>query len=174
MMGRTHLLMGGTAAGIISIAAHVPTTDAALFTGAALVGSLLPDADDSGSLIHKRTKLEESNLLAMAIGFVLRIPLQIIRIFPHRGMTHWPPFAVLPALLCSLLSPILGLGMLFGYIVHLFGDSLTPKGIPGWPLARSLHLLPYGYRIETGYRTEALFALSWSVASAMAVILLVQ
>lgn len=98
---------------------------------AAAIGGLLPDLDHPESVLGRRLKL-------------LSLPLSAL--CGHRGTTHSliAVIALLGALsglatfpagqhLDSVIAPLI-----IGYLSHLFGDSLTPSGIPlFWPAKKT-------------------------------------
>jgi membrane-bound metal-dependent hydrolase YbcI (DUF457 family) len=134
---------------------------------ASLLGSRLPDADQLGTRIHRRTRLERRSLVAALAGGVLRRPMTIFaRLASHRGATHWLLSgaavtiilaAGAGALWASLTLPV-ALGMGCGYGGHLLADACTPHGAPllGPFSVRRIHLLPAGHRVATGGLTDAL------------------
>ncbi len=110
---------------------------AALGLGLAACGALLADIDHPASWVGRRTR-PLSTLVAAVCG--------------HRGLTH----SALAAVLCLWLllagsgrGPLAPLAV--GYLSHLGGDFLTPRGLPlAWPLKRrwALPLLRTGSAAE--------------------------
>lgn len=113
----------------------------AIFYGAVAIGGLAPDIDNARSTLGRR------------LGFVSK---EIMHHFGHRTIMHsliglaiWTALGFgLQQLAVHLLaghlgsyeyniingSKILWLGLVLGYILHLFGDCLTEEGIPiFWP-----------------------------------------
>ena len=84
----THQIAGVGAAAVAGAALDVPTTTAVVLVSAAWLGSLLPDADMAGSRVYRRTRVERRNLLARAVGALVRLPLRLLVLLPHRGFTH--------------------------------------------------------------------------------------
>src|SRR5689334_8851498 len=82
----THQITGVGAAA--AVAAHAPAATAAMLVGAAWVGSLLPDADLAGARLYRRRRIERRLLAARALGLILRLPLRLLTLLPHRGITH--------------------------------------------------------------------------------------
>jgi membrane-bound metal-dependent hydrolase YbcI (DUF457 family) len=95
-----------------------------LFTGIALISTIMPDLD-----LHFKS------------------------IIGHRGVMHSLTFAfILFILLIPLLSFTLALAFLLGYSLHLFGDVLTISGVPlFWPYEKrtGLKLFATGSFFET-------------------------
>jgi inner membrane protein len=92
----------------------------------AVLGSLMPDIDHPKSWVGKRTR-PVSSFIARHCG--------------HRGFTH---SAIIVALCLFLLHNQLGLPknitvpFLVGYLSHLAGDFLTPKGLRlAWPIKKN-------------------------------------
>ncbi len=116
MRGITHILTG--------IIAGIVLYDNFLSVVLTALGSLLPDIDNSGSLISSNTRIK---LLS--------------KIFVHRGFFH---SLLIPALFYFLANEFSQLyavliPLTIGYCVHIFGDSLTPKGVhPLYPLKTPL------------------------------------
>jgi len=119
MMAGSHVALG--AAGWVIAAPYLglPALDP-LALGLAVAGSLLPDIDHPKSWVGQRTR-PTSTIIAAVLG--------------HRGATH----SLLALLGCGWLllhgaphgfvAPVL-----VGYLSHLFGDLLTPRGLRlAWP-----------------------------------------
>jgi membrane-bound metal-dependent hydrolase YbcI (DUF457 family) len=127
---------------------------------AAVYASRLPDVDEPGARIHRRTRLERRHFLAATLGTVLRAPLWLLSLAPHRGFTHWLTTGALVAVACgalaALVMPVLSvpvmLGVACGYLAHTLADACTPSGAPllGPFSMRRVHLLPRRLRIVTG------------------------
>src|SRR6185295_17855998 len=100
-----------------------PAADAVVLVGAAWLGSLLPDADLAGSRVYRRTRVERRVLLARLAGSLARLPLRLLVVLGHRGLTHSLLACAVAALLCgaavSLVAPTLavaaGAGLALGY-----------------------------------------------------------
>jgi membrane-bound metal-dependent hydrolase YbcI (DUF457 family) len=160
----THQIAGVGLAAVAGAAVDVPTTTAVVLAGAAWVGSMLPDADMAGSRVYRRTRVERRNLLARVIGTVIRLPLRLLVLLPHRGITHslfaCALAAVVVAVLVSLVAPTVavaaGTGLAIGYAAHIAADACTPSGVPLLaPVSRSRRwLLPKPARIPTGSLRE--------------------
>lgn len=157
----THEAIGGAA----SLAACVAVqTGPLVATGAfcvSLLGSRLPDLDQPGARIHRRTRLERRSFSAAATGSVLRVPVTIFaRVAKHRGATHWLVTGAAVTIALTLASAAVwstfglpvAIGIGCGYGAHLLADACTPHGAPllGPFRARRVHLLPSGHRIVTG------------------------
>ena len=103
-----------------------------------LIGSTLPDAID------------------------LKIPF-ISKIFEHRGFIHsvWIPSIFIIAFFMSESGRLLDLSAFFfgiGWLTHIVGDSLTPKGImPFTPLSKIKFAPAFLRKIPTGSFQEEIF-----------------
>jgi membrane-bound metal-dependent hydrolase YbcI (DUF457 family) len=152
---------------------------------ASLLGSRLPDADQLGTRIHRRTRLERRSLVAALAGGVLRLPMTIFaRLAIHRGATHWLLSGVAVtiilaaaagALWASLTLPV-ALGMGCGYGGHLLADACTPHGAPllGPFSVRRIHLLPAGHRVATGGLTDALMLITAMITAVVLGLVVLQ
>lgn len=179
MRNGTHVLVGVTAAlgGAQALGSDLATA-AAMSVGAAL-GSPLPDADQLGSRVHRRTRMERRNVLIGAAGLALRIPLVAFALLArHRGVSH-------SLLACAALTiaaagvivalptpaPVLAGGLVLGYAAHVLADGCTPHGVELWaPLSRRrVHFVPHGAHIPTGSVRERLLAVITFLVATMLV-----
>ncbi len=122
-----------------------------IFYGGVAIGGLMPDIDNAHSTIGKR------------LGWLSK---ETMHEFGHRTITHsliglaiWTALGFgLQQLIAHLLaghivaqelnvienSEVLWLALVLGYILHLFGDSLTEEGIPiFWPAKWHLGIPPF-------------------------------
>src|SRR3954469_1204067 len=160
----THQISGVGAAALTAAALDVPVATTAVLIATAWLGSMLPDVDKAGSHIHRRTGPERRPLPVRAAGSLVRLPLRLLTLLPHRGITHSVFACVLAGALAGLLTSIVapalavtaGAGCALGYAAHVAGDACTPSGVPLWaPLSRRRHwLLPRPARIPTGSLRE--------------------
>jgi membrane-bound metal-dependent hydrolase YbcI (DUF457 family) len=139
--------------------------------GASLLGSRLPDADQLGTRIHRRTRVERRSRVAALAGRVLRLPMTIFaRLAKHRGATHWLLSAAAAtialagaagAVWASLTLPV-AIGAGCGYGAHLLADACTTGGAPllGPFSLRRVHLLPRGHRVATGGPADVLMLIA--------------
>ena len=150
MDGQTHLVFGISTAAITASffigRPEISVTSAAIFTGMAALGSLMPDIDSEESLIGRKL---------FTLSFFVN------KLFGHRTYTH---DIFLIGILAFLFAGknIFTLGFFFGYLGHLFLDALTIAGIPCFYLFQTciskkkkrysgnIHLLPYFFRMESG------------------------
>ena len=90
------------------------------------------------------------------LGWLARIPLRLLTLLKHRGITHSLGAAALVTFACSLLSREFALGVGLGYVAHIAADACTPSGVPLFaPLSkRRWWLLPRRGRIPTGSLRE--------------------
>jgi len=152
---------------------------------ASLLGSRLPDADQPGARIHRRTGLERRSLVARCAGRVLRAPMTTFAAFArHRGATHWllsgaATTIVLAgaagALWAPLSLPVL-IGAGCGYGAHLLADACTPHGAPllGPFRGRCVHLLPPRMRVMTGGAGDLLVLIAATLTAAALGLLVLQ
>lgn len=161
MKSLTHEAVGGAA----TLAACAAVDSGGLVaTGAfcaSLLGSRLPDIDQRGARIHRRTQFERRSITVALAGGVLRLPMTIFAaLAKHRGATHWllsgAAATIVLAAAAGAISPGLTLpvaiGTGCGYSAHLLADACTPHGAPllGPFSTRRVHLLPPGHRMVTG------------------------
>jgi membrane-bound metal-dependent hydrolase YbcI (DUF457 family) len=171
----SHQIAGVGLAAVSAAAVDASTSTAAVLLGAAWLGSMLPDADRAGTRVYHRTRLERRVALLGVLGRLVRLPLRLLTLLPHRGVTHsvfaCAAAAVLAGLLVSAADPaVAGVaagGMAIGYAAHLAGDACTPSGIAAWaPLSRRrCWLLPRALRVPTGSLRE--YALTALVAAGL-------
>lgn len=130
----TALMVGGIMApGIVPIAA-------------AVVGSLLPDIDHDNSSINNRLKMSKGAYILLAAGllyyskdpiaYAAAVILIVIGFSRHRAITHSLISVVGMYFLTGYLSDAIQLGVMVGYVMHLFADFFTKQGIE--------LLFPYG------------------------------
>jgi membrane-bound metal-dependent hydrolase YbcI (DUF457 family) len=174
---RTHEAIGAAATLAVCAAVHGGGLLAVGAIGASLLGSRLPDADQLGSRIHRRTRLERRSLAAGLAGRVLRLPMTLFAaLATHRGATHWllsaatvtVALTVVAAALWQQLGPPVAIGIGCGYGAHLLADACTPHGAPllGPFSARRLHLLPPRCRVATGGLGDMLMLIAATAAAA--------
>ena len=148
-------------------------------------GSRLPDVDQRGARIHRRTRLERRSLVARLFGRVLRLPMTIFAaLAQHRGATHWllsgaAATVVLAGAAGALWPPlqlpvIIGVGC--GYGAHLLADACTPHGAPllGPLSACYIHLLPPQMRVMTGGAGDLLVLIAATLTAATLGLLILQ
>lgn len=175
----THVLVGVTAALGAAQALGSDVATAAGMSVGAVVGSALPDADQLGSRVHRRTRMERRNILIGAVGLAVRIPLVAFAVLArHRGVSH-------SLLACAALTiaaagvvvtlpapaPVLAGGLVLGYAAHVLADGCTPHGVELWaPLSRRrVRFVPRGAHIPTGSVRERLLAVITFLAATMLV-----
>jgi len=171
MRNVTHEALGLAAAAGLCAAAGADVVVTAGCLLASIPGSRLPDADQAGSKIHRKTRIERRHPAAALLGFVARIPIGLFATTAtHRGATHslFAALAVtaLASLTAALLSPALvfpvAAGIGAGYVMHVLADACIPHGAPLLtPFRRGkIHLLPTRRRIPTGGTGDALVCLT--------------
>lgn len=171
MRNVTHEAVGGAATLAACAALGSGVLVAAGATCVSLLGSRLPDIDQRGARIHRRTRIERRSLSAALVGRLVRLPMTIFACLAHhRGATHWlltgAATTVALAAAAAALWPTLALpvatGIGCGYGAHLLADACTPHGAPllGPISIRRVHLLPVGHRVATGGRGDLLVLLT--------------
>jgi membrane-bound metal-dependent hydrolase YbcI (DUF457 family) len=183
MEGRSHLLVGLTAAVVLDSFVHlsgdpltlaktVPLTlliKKAIYYFSVGFGALLPDIDNARSTMgHKFGRVSKEiqriaghrtvfhSLLGLAIGSLLAIGLErvVIYLLDQRG-------SVLPASFVGA-SHLVFFAVLFGCIMHIVADGLTLGGVPLlWPSHKRYGFPPNPHlRFRTGTWPE--FVIVWS------------
>jgi inner membrane protein len=133
MKAGAHIALGGAAWLLAAPWCGQPALGAVPL-GLAALGALLPDIDHPASWVGRRTR-PFSALVAALCG--------------HRGLTHSTLAAAAAVWLLLAGGPAAPLAV--GYLSHLAGDFLTPRGLPlAWPLKRrwALPLLRAGSALE--------------------------
>ena len=185
MRNRTHQAVGAAVTLAVCAAADSSGLVAAAAVCASLLGSRLPDADQPGARIHRRTRLERRSIVVRLAGRVLRLPMTIFAaLAQHRGAAHWlvsgAATAIFLAGTAGALWPPLRLpifiGASCGYSAHLLADACTPHGAPllGPFSARRVHLLPRRMRVVTGGAGDLLVLMAATVTAAALGLLVVQ
>ena len=167
MRNLTHELLGvSTAVAASRVLKATPVETLALAAGA-LYGSRLPDVDQLGARVHRRSRAERRSLLVGAAGLLVRLPALLFALAArHRGVAHSVAACSLVVALAvgigaltdvSLLVLVAG-GLAIGYTLHVLADACTPAGVRLWaPVSRRpVRILPPVARIPTGSRREAL------------------
>lgn len=85
-----------------------------LLTGGAIFGAMLCDIDLPNSFIGHKVSLL-SSLINMWVG--------------HRTLTHSIPFMIVMALLFSMLSKTLAIGVSIGILSHIILDMFNGRGV---------------------------------------------
>ena len=155
---------------------------AALLVAGAWLGSLLPDADKTGTRVYRATRLERRVWPLRLLGWFARIPLRLLVMLPHRGITHslvaCVAVTVAAGFLTSLVAPTvateLATGVAIGYAAHIAADACTPGGVALFaPLSKKRRrLVPRAACIPTGSAREAVVAALLTVTAVTATVLL--
>ncbi len=147
---------------------------AAVLVGGACLGSLLPDADRAGSRIYRPRRIERRVWPIRVLGWLSRLPLRVLLLFNHRGITHSLAACAVVAIGCGLLDEDLGVGVAIGYLAHIAADACTPSGVALFaPLSRRRRwLVPSPARIPTGSAREVVLAMLVTVSAVAATVLL--
>ncbi len=155
---------------------------AAVLLGGACLGSLLPDADRAGSRIYRSRRIERRVWPIRVLGWISRLPLRVLLLFRHRGITHSLAACAVAAITCGLLASLvipttavdLATGVAIGYLAHIAADACTPSGVALFaPLSRRRRwLVPSHARIPTGSAREFVVAALVTVTAVAATVLL--
>jgi len=178
----THQIAGVGLAVVAAAAFDATTTSAAALVAGAWLGSLLPDADRAGSRIYRARKLERLAWPLRIVGWVARLPLRLLILLGHRGLTHSLLATAAVTAVCFALASLvvpsmaeaIAAGVAIGYLAHVAADACTPGGVPLLaPLSgRRRHLLPRPARIPTGSLRELAVAGARTVGTVAAALLL--
>lgn len=173
MRYQTHIVTSVAAGvGLVHLTPIEPSVG--MFVGI-LAGCLLPDIDEPGSYVGRRTSV---SVLNTRIGLSSAIK----TIFGHRGFTHsllasflvfipylmflWNPMLIgNEALVSNVITPLLfGLGL--GYLFHILGDMFSKSGVPLFmPITSNKYKIPL---YVTGKMSEKIIL---SLSSALLVFL---
>jgi inner membrane protein len=176
----THQIAGVGLAVVTAAAVDATPTAFAVLVAGAWLGSLLPDADRAGSRIYRARKLERRAWPLRVVGWLARLPLRLLILLGHRGLTHSLVGAVAVTALAYLLASLVGspetfaAGVGLGYATHVAADACTPGGVPLLaPLStKRRHLLPRPIRIPTGSWRELVVAAALAVGTVATTLLL--
>lgn len=173
MEGRSHLLVGLTAAVVLDSLVHLsgePLTVATsvplslivskcIYYGSVGFGALLPDIDNARSTLGRKFGIISKeiqriaghrtlfhSLLGLVLGSLLAIGLEHFLIY-YLGLHGYP----VPAALIGT-SHLVFVGVLFGCIMHIAADALTLGGVPlFWPNRKRFGFPPNPHwRFRTG------------------------
>lgn len=171
MRNATHGLIGVSLGLVVARGLEADGFETAAVAGAALYGSWLPDADQLGARVHRRSRLERRSLVVAAAGAAARLPLLVFAVVArHRGVSH-------SLLACGVLLAVAAIsagaqaaglvvaalaGLALGYCAHVAADACTPAGVGLWcPFARRrVWCLSPALRIPTGSLREGLVAIT--------------
>lgn len=146
MRNVTHEAVGAAVTLAVCAAVDSGPLAAAAAVCASLLGSRLPDADQPGTRICRRTRLERRSLIASLAGGALRLPMTAFAgLAQHRGATHWLLSAAAATIILTgaagALSPALvlpvAIGVGRGYCAHLLADACTTRRATARPLQYS-------------------------------------
>ena len=171
MLNATHQALGLMSALAVCSAADAGSLTCAGCALASVLGSRLPDLDQPGSRIHRRSPIERRSLAIGALGAVLRLPLRAFAVLAsHRGATHWLTTAVLVTVALGVLAAPLGAPAVFvaavgvgcGYVTHVLADACMPSGAPlfGPFSRRRVHLLGSRRTLRTGSPADVLIGIA--------------
>lgn len=135
MLAKTHMAFGFLSA--LVFIPFIRTGNIFIFFALVLIGSLLPDIDNSNSKISNK---------------ILILPRILQLLTKHRGIFHSIFLAVIiPGTLWYFISPIYGSALFIGYMSHLLIDGFTKVGINFLHPVANLHLSGF---VETGTVAE--------------------
>ena len=107
----SHQIAGVGLAAVAGAAVDASASTTAVLVGTAWLGSMLPDADRAGTRIYHRTRLERRVPPLAVLGWLARLPLRLLTVLPHRGVTHsvfaCAAVAILTGLLVAAAEPAL-------------------------------------------------------------------
>lgn len=133
----THIIT--SLAGVTALAPYLNLHISVPLVSGVLIGSVLPDIDESRSYIGKR------------IPFFSR-PVNLL--FGHRGITHSAIACIAAGLMAFTLQHGFTTGLFLGYLFHVAGDLFSKAGVPLFaPLTNKRTTIPI-YR--TGKFSELL------------------
>jgi len=136
----THQIAGVGLAGVSVAAADARGASAVVLIAGAWVGSLVPDADLAGARAYRRTRFERRVPLLWPVGPLLRLPIRLLTLLPHRGFTHsvlaCALAALLSALAASLIDPDLALAATVGVAIGYGTSSPTPAHLRAYLCGR--------------------------------------
>lgn len=136
MTAKGHMLLASAAVFGVQEILHID--DFKIFYVGTLIGSVLPDIDESESWIGKK------------LGTISEITSLIL---PHRTLTHYLIVPLLIAALAFWQQSTFLYGLAFGILLHDIGDMLTKGGIKGFffpfMIEKKIALLPYSLRFYT-------------------------
>lgn len=167
MQGKNHVALALAVPLTVAWLVNDPTATlpgSAVGWGALMVGSLAPDIDGGGSIAYwgdfLPRKVTPPPLRALLNGVGKTVSDVVRSIFGHRQALHWPSWGLFVAAAGSVLGVEWLLWFGLGYLLHIFGDSLTKSGVPlfGPFSTRDISFTP----MITGSMVETLFgALLW-------------
>lgn len=171
MRNTTHELIGVSVALVAARATRSTPLETVGLAGAALYGSWIPDVDQLGARIHRRSRLERRSLAVRFAGSLLRLPMLVFgAVAQHRGTSHsLVACGLMTGLVALLLSPlgstvpfVGGGGVALGYACHVLADACTPSGVQlFFPVRRRpVRLLPARWRVSTGSHRELVFVVA--------------
>lgn len=178
---RTHEAVGAAVTLAVCAAADRGAFATAAAVCASVLGSRLPDVDQGGARIHRRTRVERCNLMVAFAGAILRLPMRTFAaLAQHRGATHWllsgaAVTVLLAGVARALAAPLtlpVAIGVGCGYCAHLLADACTPHGAPllGPLRTRRVHLLPARMRVVTGGVGDLLVLIAATAALSLLVL----
>ncbi|HLI06648.1 MAG TPA: metal-dependent hydrolase [Ktedonobacteraceae bacterium] len=184
MEGRSHLLVGLTAAVVLDSVVHITGTPLMMtstvsvtllvkkivFYSMVALGSLLPDIDNAHSTLGRKLGWVSKSiqhvaghrtlfhsLLGLALGSLLALGLEqlVVYLLAMRGLT-------IPALFIRG-EHLVFISVLFGCIMHIAADALTEGGVPlFWPYPKRYGFPPNPrWRFRTGTWPEFVIVYSF-------------
>jgi len=162
--------MGVGLAAVSAAALDASVPAAAIVVGSAWLRALLPDADRAGARLYQRTPVERRLPLLRPFGALIRLPLRVLVVLPHRGPTHSlfgcavaaAVAAAIASLFASALAPVVAARAWRSATAHTSRATRAPGAVRLWaPVSRRRRWpLPRPARVPTGsVREYALTAL---------------
>lgn len=116
MKGINHLYSGIVAGTTLACLHYNGFTDSIIFLSMVSIGSIIPDIDSSKSFVGRYSR---------------PVSVLVEHILGHRRLLHSPLMVLLLIICCSITIPFsLWIGLIIGYLLHLFLDMHTARGIP--------------------------------------------
>ena len=170
MTGKTHLAAGVTF-GLVTL--FFRNVDPIIFMAGSLIGSQVPDLDHKKSTVSAYVPLID-DVIVNSSKAVRKFKIKKLKgIFSHRGFTHSLIPVIALGVFNSMFKLDILLGLLIGYISHLFMDMLTKDGIPLFlPLSlKKFNLL----RIKTGGKLEGfVWLMLWLINFGLGYLLIIK
>ncbi len=196
MEGKTHAAIG-MATGVGLACGMGESADVAvlgLTVVSAVIGSLLPDIDEDGSMINnflfpslKRTyrsfALAALGAVMVLFYFLKGLPTWVLWLglyaaavayVPHRTVTHSLLACAYVGWVVYTIAPTYTWAVVLGYLSHLIADTMTSAGVPYlWPYKKRFNLKGFGVKVKTGGSGDHLIGTVAIIVAALGFVYLV-